>query len=288
MKRNLILLWLCFLGFVTTSSAQSDSLQVVKANWKVQRIAPGVKWKQYWFNQSLFKANQNINILEIKPKRKLWLDLGYEPQELKSTSSFGQEANALATLNGTFFDVKNGGSVDFIRADGRIINESRLGNSGNRAPHQRSALIFNKGKLLIAKWDGTPDWEKNLAGEDVMVSGPLLILNKKTEVLDSSAFNRTRHPRTAVAITNHNRILFITVDGRQEQSAGMSLFELRDVLRWLNTRDGINLDGGGSTTLWIKGQPDNGIVNYPSDNKKWDHAGERKVANVVLVKRRRR
>jgi exopolysaccharide biosynthesis protein len=44
------------------------------------------------------------------------------------------------------------------------------------------------------------------------------------------------------------------------------------------------MDGGGSTTMWVKNQPDNGVVNYPSDNKKWDHYGERKVANVILVR----
>jgi exopolysaccharide biosynthesis protein len=288
MPRILTLFLLCFFGLTFSAAAQSDSLQVVKAQWKVQRIAPGVKWKQFWFNQSLFNSNQNINILEIKPKRKIWLDLGYEPKELKPTSSFGRSSGALAALNGTFFDIKYGGSIDFIRSDSRIINESRLGKSRTRAPHQRSALLFINGKLEIVKWDGSPDWENKLTGEDIMVSGPLLVLNKRPEVIDSSAFNRTRHPRTAVAITNKNRILFLTVDGRQEQAAGMSLFELRNVLRWLNTRDGINLDGGGSTTLWIQGQPENGIVNYPSDNKKWDRAGERKVANVVLVKRRKK
>jgi exopolysaccharide biosynthesis protein len=81
--------------------------------------------------------------------------------------------------------------------------------------------------------------------------------------------------------------LFITIDGRDDNAAGMNLFELRNFLRWMKACDAINLDGGGSTTLWIYNQPDNGVVNYPSDNKVWDHLGERKVANVLLVKRRR-
>ena len=68
----------------------------------------------------------------------------------------------------------------------------------------------------------------------------------------------------------------------------MSMAELAKLARWLKAKDAINLDGGGSTTLWLSGQPGNGVVNYPSDNKQWDHAGERKVANVLLVKRRRR
>jgi exopolysaccharide biosynthesis protein len=41
----------------------------------------------------------------------------------------------------------------------------------------------------------------------------------------------------------------------------------------------LNLDGGGSSTAWVAGK---GIVNYPSDNKKWDHQGERSVATALL------
>ena len=274
-------------SFASPVFAQSDSLAVVKANWKKQRITSGVRLKTFWFNKTLFGSNQNVSILEIKPKSSLVFDLGYDAKKLISTSNFGKSANAIAALNGTFFDVANGGSVDFIKSDGVIINENRLGKAGQRSGHQGSALVFNKGKLNIAKWDGDPAWEKSLIGEDIMVSGPLLILDQKEEKLDTAnTFNKTRHPRTAVAITKKNRVLLITVDGRNENAAGMSLFELSKLMRWLKSDDAINLDGGGSTTLWINNQPDSGVVNYPTDNKKWDHEGERKVANVVLLKKK--
>ena len=66
-----------------------------------------------------------------------------------------------------------------------------------------------------------------------------------------------------------------------KQLAGMSLFELGVFLRSLKCQQAINLDGGGSTTMWIKSQ---GVVNYPSDNQRFDHSGERKVANVIVIK----
>lgn len=213
-------------------------------------------------------------------------DLGYDSKKLITTSEFGKNTNSLAALNGTFFDIANGGSVDFIKSDGVVINESRLPKNGQRSGHQASAIVFNDGKLSIARFNGDPSWEKSLDGEDVMVTGPLLVMDQHDEKLDSNAFSKTRHPRTAVAITKNNRVLLITVDGRNENSAGMSLFELRKLARWLKSDDAINLDGGGSTTLWINGYEGNGVVNYPTDNKKWDHAGERKVANVVLLKKK--
>ena len=48
----------------------------------------------------------------------------------------------------------------------------------------------------------------------------------------------------------------------------------------LNCKDAINFDGGGSTTMYIQNQPENGVVNYPSDNKIFDHAGERAELQV--------
>jgi exopolysaccharide biosynthesis protein len=178
---------------------------------------------------------------------------------------------------------KNGGSVDFIKSDGVVINENRPDKDGSRTRHQKAALVFKRGKLTIAKWDETADWEHRLDGEDIMLSGPLLVYHSALETVDTTAFSRSRHPRTAVAVTEDN-VLLIAVDGRHQRASGMSLPELRKILKWLGAVDGINLDGGGSTTLWIDGQTENGVVNYPSDNKQWDHLGERKVANVVLLK----
>jgi len=267
--------------------AQSDSLAVINAEWKKEKINPGVVLKTFWFQNTLFNSNQFVSVLEIKQKKKLEFDIGYDVKKLIKTSDFGKQANAVAALNGTFFDIANGGSVDYIKSDGIVINENRLGKNGNRAGHQSSALVINKGKINIAKWDGTPDWEKSLEGEDIMVSGPLLILNQTDEKLNpANAFNKTRHPRTAVAITKNKRVLLITVDGRNTNSAGMSLIELTKLMRWLNADDAINLDGGGSTTLWINNYMETGVVNYPTDNKKWDHEGQRKVANVLLLKKK--
>lgn len=285
MKTYIITLFIAA-TFTSGVFAQSDSVSVVKADWKKEKILPGLRLKTFWFNKTLFNSNQNVSILEIKQKKNLLFDLGFETKKLVTTSDFGKSANAIAAINGTFFDIAKGGSVDYIRSDGMIINENRLGKNGSRAGHQSSAVLINKGKLSIAKWDGKPEWEQSLQAEDIMVSGPLLIFDQQFEKLDSNTFNKTRHPRSAVAVTKNKRILLITVDGRNENSAGMSLFELAKLMRWLKARDAINLDGGGSTALWINNYIGNGVVNYPTDNKKWDHEGERKVANVILLKKR--
>lgn len=88
-------------------------------------------------------------------------------------------------------------------------------------------------------------------------------------------FADVRHPRAAVALRPDGTVLLLAVDGRQPAySAGMTLSELRDLLRELGAIDALNLDGGGSTTLVLRGV----VVNRPSDQ-----TGERPVANALLV-----
>jgi len=275
------------LTFGANAFAQNvDSTAVVNAKWHKQKIAPKTKLITYHFkDKNLFLANQNIAYVEVESKRKAPLfAIGADAKELKATQVFGKENNALAAINGTFFDIKNGGSVDFVKVDGIVINPNRLEKNNIRARHQRAAIVIENGKLNIKKWDGTTDWEQKLTEKEVMNSGPLLIYNQQVEDLDTTAFNRLRHPRSAVGIKADGKVILLTVDGRQENAAGMSLFELTKVMKWLGCTSAINLDGGGSTTLWVANAPENGVVNYPSDNKKWDHEGTRKVANVILLK----
>jgi exopolysaccharide biosynthesis protein len=267
--------------FVCTKAlfSQDDSTVFTNAQWKTQPIAPGIVWKHCHFNKNLFNSNQNINVIEIKLKKKRAIALSCEAKTLKPVSEFGKSTGALAAINGNFFDIRNGGSVDYIKTGDSVVSNNRLWANNTRARHQQAAVVIHKGKMRIAKWDGSADWESKLQATDIMNSGPLLLWHGEREPLDTGAFNHVRHPRTAIAYLGKKRVLFITVDGRQEQAAGMSLPELASIIKWLKASDGINMDGGGSTTMWINGQPDNGVVNYPSDK-----TGPRKVANVILVR----
>ena len=120
----------------------------------------------------------------------------------------------------------------------------------------------------------------------VICDDHLLFLNGIKEDLDTTDFNRLRHPRTCLGIKPNGSVILLAIDGRNDNSAGASLPELTKIMSWLGCTSAINFDGGGSTTLWINGFADQGVINYPTDNKKWDHEGQRKVANVILVKKK--
>lgn len=85
----------------------------------------------------------------------------------------------------------------------------------------------------------------------------------------------TRQPRTAICL-NDRYIYFVVVDGRQSGSVGMTMDELGAFCRdALESSEGLNQDGGGSSTFWMDGS----VRNQPSDGQ------ERPVANGWLMVR---
>ncbi len=87
---------------------------------------------------------------------------------------------------------------------------------------------------------------------------------------------REKHPRTALG-WNDRYFFLVVVDGRQTRlSIGMTLTELAQYMKSLGCREAMNLDGGGSSTMWLN----NRVVNSPADEE------ERPVANALIVVRK--
>jgi exopolysaccharide biosynthesis protein len=123
--------------------------------------------------------------------------------------------------------------------------------------------------------------EPSLRGVRTAISGgPILVRRAKRQRFkapdsDSYEFSSVveRHPRSAIG-WNENYFFLVTVDGRQKGvSAGMTLDELATYLVELGCQEAMNLDGGGSATLWYDGK----VRNHPCDGY------EREVANSLIV-----
>jgi hypothetical protein len=89
------------------------------------------------------------------------------------------------------------------------------------------------------------------------------------------AFTHERHPRTLIGIDRAGEIWLVTIDGRNPHiSLGMTFAELQRLAQRLQLAEALNLDGGGSTTMVVRGE----VVNHPSDA-----TGPRKVSDALLV-----
>ncbi|WP_020529354.1 phosphodiester glycosidase family protein [Flexithrix dorotheae] len=257
--------------------AQEISLDAV--SWNTKTVANGLVWKQA--HTTVFNAPQNINILEINLNKRE-LTVVYDPTKNQPTSELASKSNALAAINAGFFDIKNGGAVGYLKIDGKLPSTDST--KWKKSEILNGALfIMKNGKVDVSKIGNYESYTSNPKMDDVLVTGCLLMENGENAILPENAFSNNRHPRTCLGIVNKHKVLLITVDGRAEEAAGMSLPELTALLNSLGCKEAINLDGGGSTTMWVS-SASSGVVNKPSDNKKFDHQGERSVANILVVR----
>lgn len=261
--------------FVFTSCSNREFVDLTHS----EKIDDHIVWKVIQ-SDDLYDISVSINILDVDMNKfEGDLIMAWYEDSLIITSEIAEKYSALAAINGSYFDMKVGGAWVFLQADGRQVagNKSKVIFSHNGAFAEDTS-----GTFMILKRPET-DWEYSPAYKFVMAAGPIMIHDDQICEIDSVRFNLKRHPRTAVGITADDHLILVTVDGRQKEAAGMTIPELTLLMDDLNCRDALNLDGGGSTTMYINGKTANGVVNYPTDNKKFDHKGERPVSNAILL-----
>lgn len=266
----------------------ANYLTFKNAKWEVINIDKGIILKQYHFqgDEQIFESSQYISIIEMDTKSAAtgrWA-LANDPGKITQTSKFAADSGALVAMNGTFYNMSVPyNSVSFFRKYGELCYEftENMGQRDNGALAIREdgqvylvAAPVDTAGLVLDK-----EWAINIEEPHVMGSGPLLMMDGKDAYLDGSSFNVKRHPRSALA-TNGKKVFLITVDGRAPGVAdGMSLPEFTKIMHYAGAENALNMDGGGSTTLYVKGM---GIVNHPSDNRQFDKDGERYVVNSLL------
>ncbi len=188
------------------------------------------------------------------------------------------------------------GGTEFIIAQDKITAISKGGNSGipqdgfvySLGPESQVSTADLKikapAKITFTLHDETETggvlkaaWQEM----DYIVGGvPALFLKghsllERNEERMRAGFDTERHPRTAVGLRADGTWVFVVVDGRQpELSIGMDLRELSTLLLSLGCVDALNLDGGGSSTLFYQGK----VVNSPSDTTK-----DRPVSDAFVI-----
>jgi hypothetical protein len=123
-------------------------------------------------------------------------------------------------------------------------------------------------------WDAAPTI---VGGLGLLAAGGRLVKDWGPEQ-PRDGFTTERHPRTVIGTAGDGRIWLVTVDGRNKAlSLGMSFAELQALVTRVGLVNALNLDGGGSTTMVVRGA----VVNHPSDA-----TGPRRVSDAIIVQRR--
>ncbi len=171
-------------------------------------------------------------------------------------SQFVTSYGVQAAVNAHFYSSAGSGQADLL---GLCVSEGQVVSSpnGNMALliTQQNSVRFETaaaGMNLTGVWTAIETW-------------PYILGNGVSYGSDDDV-----HPRSAVGISQNNRyLILITIDGRQTgYSAGATLNETAQWLMRFGAYNGLNLDGGGSTHMWVSdGAGGAAVLNSPSENR---------------------
>jgi len=273
---------ICFTLALTLSSLNGQIAGFGSIKWNREKIAPGLLWKS---SHTILDDSvpQNINVFRVNLKKRK-IAISYDPLKNTAVSKQVSGTDAIAAVNGGFFDFRNGGTVTYLKSAGRIADKDTAKKWSRNSNINGAVMIKSGARVFIDKAMPNSWYDAHNEYEDVLLTGPLMVKGRNKVSLPSTSLTINIHPRTAIGIRNHRRVILVTLDGRTNEAFGMTIDELADLMKLLGCHDAVNLDGGGSTTMWIRGKPFNGIVNMPCDNRKFDHEGERSSSDIFVIR----
>lgn len=267
--------------------------------WCRRPVSDGVVLFSYAGYSSLCQSNQSVNVLQVDLRRNKMQVV--DAPELDSLSSIvaGVEG-VIAAINGSYFDE----GATYVKIDNEVSLDVTIDTTNVMYWKHKAAIMLDPQTGVVDITGGTIEQYHASEFPTILSSAPLLIEDgvgvgldfvgesidpKILATLEYEDYRRhqgVRHPRAAVAMVDDHTLLLVTVDGRFWPNAGMSARELTHFLQYyFNPRDAINVDGGGSTTMYVKGAGVGGtdIVNFPTDNNRYDRYGQRAVKNALVI-----
>jgi hypothetical protein len=311
------------IGYPTAGMAKTKTLLTTDF-FTETKIKDGITlYQAYRKMDEVSKAYQNVSVLEVDLNNEAY-KISFKRVSRDSTTSIGRRLKAIAAINAAYEQ-----EASYIRINGinysevSILPDDPQPSKARRFWKHEAAIVsdgFRKvGLVYGAKGqDGITSGGiqainiyKSITEPNLFSGSPMLIdeydpvgtrfvpseydhlsISDFTRIFDSEDYRchqGIRHPRTAVALTEDNDLLFIVVDGRFPGKAeGMSARELtKFIAKHFNPKWAINMDGGGSSSMYIDGHgcAVNNIVNYPCNDGDgvWDQVGQRMLSTFFLV-----
>ena len=241
------------------------SAAVAYADW--ESIGPGVDYQEFRTD------NTDIHVTRIDLTNDRISIIGTRESEKGSrVSEFGSKYKAIAAINGDYFD-------DRFNPIGTTVGPCGEWEGVRRTRREGLVAVADDGASITKQTEidpraPAPEWV------ETAVSGwPALVVKcdalSARQLPGSDSFTRAPHPRTAVGLSRDRKTMyFVVADGRRSGVPGVTLAQLAAFMAdELDACSAMNLDGGGSSAMWVDGR----IVNHPSDGS------ERPVSNHLGV-----
>ena len=197
-----------------------------------------------------FKANCFLLVLDLTK-----LDTVVTPPDEgqkhnpRTVSKFAQEFKARVAVNGDGFNYDG----DMVKV---ISLNASAGKKYGEQLEDRPVINISKENVITFLW-------KNLGNAELWnaVAGDRFILENGE--YNSKIKDPASEPRTVAGKTAEDKLVLLVADGRQPGvTEGLTFPQVASVLREFNVHTAINLDGGGSSTLFA----DNKVQNVPIED----------------------
>lgn len=197
---------------------------------------------------------QDYHLVSIAPRA--MEAIATEPDQAWSVvSDFAERVGAEIAINANFFSKTE--SCGVTAGDGRLWTAVYEG-----CP--MTVAFFRDGTASIFRGRVRKDGALSPSvGLRAAVSGRPRLVEDAQASPPVEKFMTVRHPRTALGLKKDGTLVILVADGRRAAALGFTGPEMSEIFLREGVVNAINLDGGGSTTLYIKRE--GGIQNKPSD-----------------------
>lgn len=259
----------------TTSTTSSTDVDATSDDWNYSSDDLKVQIQKVQTSSGSDQITYYVADVQAKDAsslRSAFADNSFGTNITEDTSEIAAANNAIFAVNGDYYG---------FRDDGVIIRNGVLYRD---SPTRDALALFNDGTIKTYNENDISSSELLAEGVTNTLSfGPILVQDGEitsdfsSVKIDNNFGNRSiqdANPRTAIGMIAPNHYVFVVVDGRQNDSRGMTLAELAQTMKDLGATEAYNLDGGGSSTMYFMGR----VVNNPLGRNQ-----ERGVSDILYL-----
>ena len=253
----------------TDNSANSNQSSAASSDTVYSDDNISVTLTEYQENDTTIYV-ADVTVVSMNYLKTAFAENSYGKNITEKTSSIAENANAILAINGDFYGAQEDG---YVIRNGVLYRDTA-------ADDREDLVIYQDGSFAIINENDTTASELLDAGAwQVLSFGPALVTNGTVTVSESEEVGKAMasNPRTALGITEDGHYLFVVSDGRTSESEGLSLYELAEFMQSLGVTTAYNLDGGGSSTMYLNGA----VINQPTTSGK--SIKERSVSDIVYI-----
>jgi exopolysaccharide biosynthesis protein len=200
------------------------------------------------------EAGQDYHLVILAPRAMEVVSTSPD-QAWSVVSEFAKKTGAQIAINANFFSK--------TESCGVTAGEGRRWTAVYEGCPITMAFFRNGAMAILGGGSGEDGGALSTTELAAAVSGrPRLVENARPKPT-LERFASVRHPRTALGLRKNGALVILVADGRREGALGLTGPEMSEIFIREGVVDAFNLDGGGSTTLYIEGE--GGIQNRPSD-----------------------